>query len=132
MTKLDRLSEEMKLLVRHRIDTDEQLFSYQDGLNDRIKSLTAERKTLYKKQRTVTVKSDAIALENVKSDISAISKELASLRREVRLCDDIAVRSQVMREKIKAVREDEQSQGKEQKRDEQFRRRSGTGREVKS
>lgn len=130
LTKLDKLSEEMKLLVRHRIDTDEQLFSYQDGLNGRIESLSAERKTLYKKQRTVTVKSDIVALEKVKSDISAISKELASLRREVRLCDDIAMRSQVMREKIKAVREDEQSQGKEQKRDEQFRRRSGTGRQA--
>lgn len=130
LTKLDKLSEEMKLLVRHRIDTDEQLFSYQDGLNGKIESLTAERKTLYKKQRTVTVKSDTVALEKVKSDISAISKELASLRREVRLCDDIAMRSKVMREKIKAVREDEQSQGKEQKRDEQFRRRSGTGRQA--
>ncbi|MCD7954291.1 MAG: relaxase/mobilization nuclease domain-containing protein [Lachnospiraceae bacterium] len=130
LTKLDKLSEETKLLVRHRIDTDEQLFSYQDGLNGKIESLTAERKALYKQQRTVAVKSDTIMLEKVKSDISAISKELAVLRREVRLCDDIAMRSKVMREKIKAVREDEQSQRKEQKRDEQFRRRSGTGRQA--
>ena len=114
LTKLDKLSEETKLLVRHRIDTDEQLFSYQDGLNGKIESLTAERKALYKQQRTVAVKSDTIMLEKVKSDISAISKELAVLRRE----------------KIKAVREDEQSQRKEQKRDEQFRRRSGTGRQA--
>ena len=130
LTKLDKLSEETKLLVRHRIDTDEQLFSYQDGLNGKIESLTAERKALYKQQSTVAVKSDTIMLEKVKSDISAISKELAVLRREVRLCDDIAMRSKVMREKIKAVREDEQSQRKEQKRDEQFRRRSGTGRQA--
>ncbi len=130
LTKLDKLSEEMKLLVRRRIDTDEQLFSYQDGLNGKIESLTVERKALYKQQRTVAVQSDTTALEKVKSDISVISKELAVLRREVRLCDDIAIRSKVMREKIKAVREDEQSQGKEQKRDEQFRRRSGTGRQA--
>ena len=97
LTKLDKLSEETKLLVRHRIDTDEQLFSYQDGLNGKIESLTAERKALYKQQRTVAVKSDTIMLEKVKSDISAISKELAVLRREVRLCDDIAMRSKVMR-----------------------------------
>lgn len=130
LTKLDKLSEEMKLLVRHRIDTDEQLFSYQDGLNGKIESLTAERKALYKQQRTVAVKSEPESLAEVKTQIGILSKELAVLRREVRLCDDIAMRSKVMREKIKAVREDEQSQGKEQKRDEQFRRRSGTGRQA--
>lgn len=130
LTKLDKLSEEMKLLVRHRIDTDEQLFSYQDGLNGKIESLTAERKALYKQQRTVAVKSEPESLAEVKTQIGILSKELAVLRREVRLCDDIAMRSKVMREKIKAVREDEQSQGKEQKRDEQFRRCGGTGRQA--
>lgn len=130
LTKLDKLSEEIKLLVRHRIDTDEQLFSYQDGLNGRIESLILQQKALYRSQRTVAVKSDPERLSEVKTQIETLSKELAALRREVRLCDDIAMRSKVMREKIKAVREDEQSKGKEKKRDEQFRRRSGTGRQA--
>ncbi len=130
LRKMDAISEEMKLLVRNRIDTDEQLFSYQGGLMEKIGALTADRRELYRKQRTVEVKSDAAKLEKVKTDISAISKELAVLRREVRLCDDIAVRSGVMREKIKAVREDAKSQGKEKQRNEQFRRRGGTGRAI--
>lgn len=75
--------------------------------------LTTQRKALYREQRTVAVKSEPVRLAKVKAHIAAISKELAGLRREVRLCDDIAVRSGVMREKIKAVREDEQSKGKE-------------------
>ena len=112
LAKLDAIIEETKLLVGHRIDTDEQLFSYQEGLGQKIEALTARRKALYRQQRTVAVKSDPDRLAEVKADIAAISKELAGLRREVRLCDDIAVRSGVMREKIKAVREDEQSRGK--------------------
>lgn len=132
LAKLDAIIEETKLLVGHRIDTDEQLFSYQEGVKQTMEELVTRRKALYRKQRTVAVKSDPDSLAEVRADISAISKELANLRREVRLCDDIAVRSGVMREKIKAVREDEKSRGKENNRNEQFRRRGGAGREVKS
>ena len=119
-------------MVGHRIDTDEQLFSYKQSLEQKIETLITQRKALYREQRTVAVKSNPVRLSEVKAEISSISKELAGLRREVRLCDDIAVRSGVMREKIKAVRKDEQSRGKENNRNEQFRRRGGTGRETKS
>ena len=130
LAKLDAISEETKLLARNHIDTAEQLFSYKEGLETKIESLTADRKTLYRKQRTVSVKSDDDALARVKEQITAISKELSALRKEVRLCENIAIRSGVIKEKIRAVREDEQSQGKENKRDEQFRRRSGTSRQA--
>lgn len=123
LVKLEAISDETKLLVRHRIDTDEQLFSYKSSLEDRIKTMTDKRAELYRRRRTVAVKSDPDMLEAVKAEISALSRELTTLRREVKLCDDIAVRSGVMREKIKAVREDEKSQGKEKQRNEQFRRR---------
>lgn len=130
LAKMDAISEEVKLLVGNRIDTAEQLSSYKEGLEERIELLTADRKSLYRKQRTVSVKTNENALTGVKEQITTISKELASLRREVRLCEDIAARSGVIREKIKAVRKDEQSQGKENKRNEQFRRRSGAGRQT--
>ena len=132
LAKLDAITEETRLLVGHRIDTDEQLFSYKESLEQKIETLTTQRKALYREQRTVAVKSNPVRLSEVKAEISSISKELAGLRREVRLCDDIAVRSGVMREKIKAVRKDAQSRGKENNRNEQFRRRGGTGRETKS
>ena len=99
-------------------------------METKIESLTADRKALYRKQRTVSVKTDDDTLARVKEQITVISKELSALRKEVRLCGDIAIRSGVIKEKISAVREDEQSQRKENTRDEQFRRRSGTGRQA--
>ena len=126
--KMDAISEEVKLLARHRIDTAEQLSSYRSELETKAETLTADRKRLYKKQRTVAVKTDEAKLSEVKAQITALSRKLATIRREVKLCDDIAIRSGVMKEKIKAVREDEQSQRKEQNRNEQLRRRSGTNR----
>ena len=130
LAKLDAISEEVKLLARNHIDTAEQLSSYKEGLEQKIQSLTADRKALYRKQHTVSVKSDDDVLARVKEQITGISKELSALRKEVRLCEDIAIRSGVIKEKIKTVREDEQSQGKENEHNEQFRRRSGTGRQA--
>lgn len=126
--KMDAISEEVRLLAWHRIDTAEQLSSYRSELESKAGTLTADRKLLYKKQRTVAVKSDEALLSEVKAQIAMLSKELSAIRREVKLCDDIAIRSGVIKEKIKAVREDEQSQRKEQNRNEQHRRRSGTNR----
>ncbi len=128
--KLEAISQETRLLAVNRIDTAEQLVSYKAGLDEKIGMLTDQRKQLYRARRTVAVKSDEAKCEAVSAQITAISKELSQLRREVMPCDDIATRSGVMREKIRAVREDEKSKGKETTRNEQFRRRGGAGREA--
>lgn len=132
LLKLEAISDEAKLLVANRIDTDEQLFSYKSSLESRIETVTAKRTELYRRRRTVAVKSDPDMLEAVKAEIATLSGELTTLRREVKLCDDIAMRSGVMREKIRAVREDEKSKGKETTRNEQFRRRGRAGRAAQS
>ena len=121
LRKLDAITAETRLLVGHRIDTAEQLFSYQSEVKGRIAALTDERKQIYKLQRTAAVKADPEKAAEIKDRISALSKELAALRREVSLCDDIVERSGVIKEKIKAVREDEQIKGKEKTDHVQFR-----------
>lgn len=113
LLKLDAITAETRLLIGHRIDTAEQLFSYRDEVNGKIATLTADRKQLYKAQRTAAMKSDPEKAAEVKAQIAALSKELAALRKEVVLCNSIAERSGVIKEKIKAVREDEHIKGKE-------------------
>lgn len=128
LMKLDNISKEARLLGVHRIDTAEQLSSYKTGLETEIKILSIDRKQLYRKSRTKAVTGDESKLAEVKGEISTISKRLNTLRREVHLCEDIAVRSGVMAEIIKVVREDKNPQGKDMRKDEQFRRRSRTNR----
>ena len=121
LLKLDAITAETRLLIGHRIDTAEQLFCYRDKVSEKITALTEKRKQLYKAQRTAVVKSDPEKTAEVKAQITALSKELATLRKEVSLCDDIAERSGVIKEKIKAVREDEHIKGKEKTDHVQFR-----------
>lgn len=113
LLKLDAITAETRLLIGHRIDTAEQLFSYRDKVSEKITVLTEKCKQLYKTQRTAAVKSAPEKAAEVKAQIAALSKELAALRKEVVLCNSIAERSGVIKNKIKAVREDEQIKGKE-------------------
>ena len=125
LMKLDAITQEARLLGTNHIDTAQQLSSYKGNLETRIDSLTVQRKQLYRKQRTV---ADEAASQQIKAEIDSLSKELNQLRREVKLCSDIQVRSGIMQEHIKTVREDEQSQRKEQKEHDQLRRCGGTNR----
>ena len=121
LRKLDTITAETRLLIGHRIDTAEQLFSHRDEVNGKITALTEKRKQLYKLQRAAAMKSDPEKAAEVKAQIAALSKELAALRKEVVLCNSIAERSGVIQEKIKAVREGEQIKGKEKTDHVQFR-----------
>lgn len=123
LLKLDAISQEAKLLAANRIDTAQQLVSYKDGLEVKIQALTDERKELYRSRRTMAIKSDTEKFTDVGTKVVSISKQLSQLRREVKLCDDIAIRSGVMREKIRAVRSNARPDRRERTHDVQFRRR---------
>ena len=126
--KLDAITQEARLLGTNHIDTAQQLSSYKENLETRIDAVTSQRKQLYRKQRTVAVKSDEAESTKVKAEIDSLSRELKQLRWEVKLCSDIEIRSGIMLEHIKTVREDEKSQRKEQKEHDQLRRCGGTNR----
>lgn len=130
LAKMDEISEEARLLARHHIDTDEQLFLYKSDLDAKIEALTEKRDVLFHKRRTLAVKSDKSVRAEMKDKIDLLTSEIKELRREVRLCEDIAVRSGVIKEKIKTIREDEKE--KEVNRDEQLRRSCRTNRENES
>lgn len=86
-----------------------------------IRQQLAERYAL----RTKAVRDSPKQADAHRAQIRELSERLKALRREVHLCDDIAERSGVMAEKLKAVREDAQKQRqKEEQQHEHIRRRS--------
>jgi hypothetical protein len=107
LMKMDAIAKETRLLCRCRIDTAEQLFSYQGSLETERQELTEKRKELYSKARPLKDGEEKTA---VKAEISDISKRLSVIRKEVRLCEGIAARSDTLKEKLQAVRADEQKQ----------------------
>jgi hypothetical protein len=100
--KMQELKKEMELLGRNRIDSSEQLFSYRKGSEDKISELTEKRQGLRYKSRRI---KDETIKSTVKSEIAGISEELRILRREVKVCDRIIVRTAEMKERIRRAYE---------------------------
>ena len=120
LMKIDELTKQVTLLGKHHIGTDEQLFSYQHSVEEQIKTVTADRTHLRNEIRKVNI-TDA-ELSQAKASISLLTEKLKELRKEVKLCQDIAARSKVIEEKVDAVRaEEEKSKRKENRNYEQRR-----------
>ncbi len=86
LLKIDRISNEIKLLFRHRIDTAEQLFSFKAGRVDEMAALVQQRQGLRNKLRRM---KNGVAIADTKAQIALLSARISEVRKEVGLCDDI-------------------------------------------
>ena len=129
--RFKRILAQQSLLARHRIDTAEQLFSYLRKTQHELDMLENERSVLYKQKRTVAYTHDPQAFARIKEQIAEKTERIRELRKEVMLCEEIAERSAVMRDKQIAVRQDENVR-KEKQSDEHIRRSGGTKRAIES
>ena len=124
---LDELIAQTKLLCTHRIESKEQLLTYQNGLEQEMAALFDARKSLYHRMRRC--KDDTQATK-CKQQISELSRKLSLLRKEVKLCTGILSRSGEMRQKLSRIKQEEIHEGKEEKTYEQRGRRSGSNRQY--
>ena len=83
-------------------------------MESRLSSITEQRKSLHRKQRTRAVLDDPAQQEQIRTEIAALTAQIKELRREVKLCGDIALRSVSIKDKIRAAREEQQA-GKAEK-----------------
>lgn len=128
--RLDRLTAEARLLGRTGITTAEELNAYRDEKNGQIPVLSAERTMLRNQLKQAVRNGDEPAAADIRARIAQISGELKTLRKEVSLCENIAIRSGRIKENLAALgQEQNKIEGKELETDEHIRRSSGSGRE---
>ncbi len=123
LMKMDKISEQTRLLHKYKIGTMQELLSFKDNLNNESLNLIEQRKKLWSKSRSIT---DPEQMVNIKEQINKCSTRLKEIRKEVKHCDEIADRAPVINEKIAVVEKETQEKlnRKEQTKDESFRRRS--------
>jgi len=117
LIKLDMISAETKLLFKYKIETADQLAAFISDKESSIEKLVEKRETLRKE---LYKQLDPEIKESIKAEITGLTSNLKELRREVRLADDIAERSGMIRENIKTKPQIEK-QTKEAEKDERFR-----------
>lgn len=118
LSKLNQITKETRLLCRYHIDTAEQLFSWKGDCKSQLEQLEKERRSL--RYRIRSVKDDNTLVE-MKAEISGLTEQMKKCREEMRLCDGIATRSGLIKEKIKIVRQ-ESMERKEGRKHEHIRR----------
>ena len=100
---LDKISEQNKFLIRHKIDTPEQLAAWKESAEYSIKKLSSKRKELMnEKRRTDT---SPMRKAEIMAQMSSISAELKTMRRDVRMCADIAERAKTITRKYEQLKE---------------------------
>lgn len=104
---LDKRIRQMEFLSRHGIDTLAQLDAYRQSQEKAVADLLAERRELHRADP-----SDA-----VKTRLAQITQALKPLRRDIRLCRQIAEQSVQMRERLSQRDEKVPAQNHEQDKD---------------
>lgn len=104
---LDKRIRQMEFLSRHGIDTLAQLDAYRQSQEKAVADLLAERRQLY------NAESD----DGVQARLEQITQTLKPLRRDIRLCRQIAEQSVQMREQLSQRDEKVPAQNHEQDKD---------------
>ncbi len=122
--KMNKISEEAKLLGKYRIDTTEQIFLFKENREEKLSQLTKERMRLYGRLQRMNVKGNPEPEGKMRDEISAINMRLKRLRKEVKVCEGILERKEVLKTKTEVIKEE-----RKEKKYEQLCRCGGTGRE---
>ena len=93
LTKLDKFTDEVRLLGRNNISTSEQLLFYKESVTEKMQGLIDEREKLRKVSRR---KLGDDELEKIKPEITKLTNEIRKLRKEIKSCDAIEERSEHM------------------------------------
>ena len=93
-------NEEAKLLGKYNINTAEELSLFTEGLSNKFKELAYRRAKLRNKLRRM---HDTTEMQPIKDEISQLSLQMAELRKQMRLCEDIAARSGVIERVVNTI-----------------------------
>ena len=118
LMELDKLDAETQLLGKHNIHTIDELRAYRLSLTETEASLMAQRKELRndvrRHHRNTDPVKEAAAIQQVKST----TQQLRKLRKQIVLCNDIALRSARTREELEALIQQESRDDQTQQREE--------------
>lgn len=129
LIKLENYVAQTTLLGRERISTMEQLQHYKSNAESRITVLEQRRKDLRNSLKRSVRAEDETHAEALRYRIADISAELTSLRREAKLCSQIAERSGTVLQNLEQLKQQQMKQRKENEQHEYRRRCSRSDRQ---
>ena len=113
VTKLDKYIAQADFLRKTGIKTVSELDGYKIDKEKEIASLTESRTELKNELKRHKRKDDEKSVDETKSRIAELSKEIRTCRREITLCTDIAERSVQVQRNLEQIKENERKETNE-------------------
>jgi len=129
--KMQRYSDQNRLLSEHHIDTPEQLREYKVEALSKIDETVKLRQDMKNALRRAERTGDEVQISKIKFNIDLYSRQLKKLRREIVCCDSVLEEVDKVREKLIRI-EQEKFRGKETKQNEHISRSGRPDREDES
>lgn len=85
--KLQQYSDAAKLLGKYQIYTAEQLHDHTEKISEQFKSLAIQRKKLQNRLKRM---HDSERMQPIKDQVAALTERMAGLRREMKICTNVA------------------------------------------
>lgn len=115
--KMEEISNEARLLVRNKLETNEQFFAFKKERETKLDLLMDERSKLwYRHKKSKNSEEKAF----IRKQIDELNIEIEPIRKEVVLCNGIEERSSKIEQNLKELN-DENQKGKEVEKDEFIR-----------
>ena len=119
LMRLDEITAQVRFMGRQHIETEEDLHRTASEIEEKMKALLEERKVLRNEIRKL---SNQDRTAELRAEVSQKTRQLAVLRKELKMCEQIAERSRIMRENVEQIqREQEAEKRKEKDRDDKWR-----------
>ena len=118
LRKLDRYIAQADFLRKTGITTTDGLAAYKAGNEGRIADLARTRTELRNKLKQEVRKDHESGIAEIKAQIAGVSAEMKTCRKEIRLCDDIAARSEQVRMNLNEIERQKEYDRKEKTADE--------------
>jgi len=100
VSRMEMYSEEAKLLAAHNIKTSEDMTAFTTELSERFKALAYERAKNRNKLRRM---HDSEAMLPIKESVYDLSAQMAVIRKQMKLCEDIAERSGAVEDVVNTI-----------------------------
>ncbi len=100
IAKLDRYIEQMDFLYKHQIEDTQTLQNKKDELVSELKHLIVERRKLYTIKERGERQNNGSLIAQTKVEISNVSRKIREIRKQIAMCDAVAVSSDKITERV--------------------------------
>ena len=100
--KMDRYSEQIRFICKYKLETINDIDNLKEKKQEEMQKNLNTRNRLYYKRKKLTKESEK---DVVTKEIISVTSDLEKVRKEIKLCDEVADNSRKMKEQIKEMEE---------------------------